>query len=57
MSGVSEALVATAFGLLVALPAVAVNNVFGRWLKTIVARSEAVGHALVSYLKTERPAS
>jgi len=67
MSGVSEALVATAVGLLVALPAVAVNNVFGRWLKTIVARGECVGHALASHLKSagadepaalaERPAS
>jgi biopolymer transport protein ExbB len=52
MSGVSEALVATAVGLLVALPAVAVNNVFGRWLKTIIARGEVVGHALSSHLKT-----
>ena len=52
MSGVSEALVATAVGLLVALPAVAVNNVFGRWLKTIIARGECVGHALASHLKT-----
>jgi biopolymer transport protein ExbB len=55
MSGVSEALVATAVGLLVALPAVAVNNVFGRWLKTIVARGECVGHALASLLKTVVP--
>jgi biopolymer transport protein ExbB/TolQ len=52
MSGISEALVATAVGLLVALPAVAVYNVFGRWLKTIVARGECLGHALASHLKT-----
>jgi biopolymer transport protein ExbB len=55
MSGVSQALVATAVGLLVALPAVAVNNVFGRWLKTIIARGECVGHALASHLKTVSP--
>ncbi len=55
MSGISEALVATAVGLLVALPAVAVYNIFGRWLKTIVARSECVGHALASHLKTVTP--
>ena len=30
----------------------AVYNVFGRWLKTIVARGECVGHALSSHLKT-----
>jgi biopolymer transport protein ExbB/TolQ len=52
MSGISEALVATAVGLLVALPAVAVYNLFGRWVKTIVARGECIGHALASHLKT-----
>jgi biopolymer transport protein ExbB/TolQ len=56
MTGVSEALVATAVGLLVALPAVAVFNVFGRWLKTIIARSESLGHALASHLKSAAPA-
>lgn len=52
MTGISEALVATAMGLLVALPAVAAYNTFGRWLKTVIARSEAVGYALTSYLKS-----
>jgi biopolymer transport protein ExbB len=52
MTGISQALVATAVGLLVALPAVAAYNVFGRWLKTIVARGECIGHALSSHLKT-----
>ncbi|HET6283785.1 MAG TPA: MotA/TolQ/ExbB proton channel family protein [Polyangia bacterium] len=56
MTGVSEALVATAVGLLVALPAVAMFNVFGRWLKTIIARSESLGHALASHLKSVTPA-
>jgi biopolymer transport protein ExbB len=55
MSGVSESLVATAVGLLVALPAVAVYNIFGRWLRTIVARSECLGHALASHLKSVLP--
>lgn len=50
MHGISEALVATAVGLLVALPAVAAFNAFSRWLKTIVARSEALGLALESHL-------
>jgi biopolymer transport protein ExbB len=53
MGGISEALVATAVGLLVALPAVAVYNVFARWLKTIAARGEALGHALQSHLKAD----
>ena len=39
----------------VALPAVAVYNIFGRWLKTIVARSECIGHALASHLKSVFP--
>jgi biopolymer transport protein ExbB/TolQ len=52
MTGISQALVATAVGLLVALPAVAVYNLFTRWLKTIVAHGECVGHALASHLKT-----
>lgn len=50
MGGISEALVATAVGLLVALPAVAAFNAFGRWLKTVVSRSEALALALESYL-------
>jgi len=52
MAGISEALVATALGLMVAIPAVAVYNGFGRWLKTIIARSEVIGYALASHLKT-----
>lgn len=55
MHGISEALVATAVGLLVALPAVAVFNAFGRWLKTIIGRSEALGHALAAHLKALPP--
>lgn len=50
MSGISEALVATAVGLLVALPAVAAFNAFGRWLKTTTARAEALALALESHL-------
>lgn len=55
MAGISEALVATAVGLLVALPAVATYNAFGRWLKTIIARAESLGHALSSHLKSLPP--
>ena len=42
---------ATGVGLLVALPAVAMFNVFGRWLKTIVARGEVLGDALAAHLE------
>jgi biopolymer transport protein ExbB len=51
MSGISEALVATAVGLLVALPAVVGNNFFVRWLKTITARGEVLGHSIAAHLK------
>lgn len=55
MAGISEALVATAVGLLVALPAVAVGNAFNRWTKTIMARGEALGLALASHLTSMPP--
>ena len=48
MAGVSEALVATAAGLAVAIPAVVAYNGFTRWLKSITARTTALGHALVA---------
>jgi biopolymer transport protein ExbB len=51
MGGISEALVATAVGIFVAIPAVVAFNGFNRWLKTITARTNAMGHALVAHLK------
>src|SRR5712692_3777938 len=54
MTGISEALVATAVGLAVAIPAVVSFNAFTRWLKNITARTNALGHALVGYLRGER---
>jgi biopolymer transport protein ExbB/TolQ len=42
MVGISEALIATAFGLFVAIPAVVAFNVFSRKLKSIVVKSEAL---------------
>jgi biopolymer transport protein ExbB len=40
MSGISEALVATALGLFVAIPAVAAYNYFVRYIKKIIVSSE-----------------
>jgi biopolymer transport protein ExbB len=57
MTGISEALVATAVGLAVAIPAVVSFNAFNRWLKNITARTNALGHALVGYLRAERERS
>jgi biopolymer transport protein ExbB len=53
MTGISEALVATAIGLAVAIPAVVAFNGFNRWLKTITARTQALGHALVGHLRAQ----
>src|SRR5690606_35388603 len=47
MAGISEALVATAVGIFVAIPAVVAFNGYNRWLKTIVARTNALGHAVI----------
>jgi len=53
MTGISEALVATAVGLAVAIPAVVAFNAFNRWLKTMTARTETLGHALVGQLRAQ----
>jgi biopolymer transport protein ExbB len=53
MAGISEALVATAVGLAVAIPAVVAFNLFTRALKTITAQTNALGHSLIAFLKTE----
>jgi len=51
MAGISEALVATAVGLAVAIPAVVGYNILTRSLKTITSRTTALGHALVGHLR------
>jgi biopolymer transport protein ExbB len=53
MAGISEALVATAVGLAVAIPAVVAFNIFNRQLKTLTSRTTALGHALVGSLRAE----
>jgi biopolymer transport protein ExbB/TolQ len=55
MAGISEALVATAVGLAVAIPAVVAFNVFNRQLKTLTSRTEALGYALVGHLRAVEP--
>jgi len=52
MAGISEALVATAVGLAVAIPAVVAYNGYTRWLKNLTARTQAMGHALVAHART-----
>jgi biopolymer transport protein ExbB len=50
--GISEALIATAIGLMVALPAVAAFNYFQRRIKTRVVSAEAIGGELVAELQS-----
>jgi biopolymer transport protein ExbB len=52
MSGVSEALVATAVGLAVAIPAVVGFNVFTRALRNLTARTQSLGYALLATLRS-----
>lgn len=54
MAEIGEALIATAIGLFVALPAVALFNVFSRQITTRIARAEALGRELLSFAKDER---
>ena len=54
MSEIGEALTATAVGLLVALPAVALFNFYQRQIGTRIARAEALGREMLSYVKDDR---
>ena len=54
MAEIGEALVATAIGLLVAIPAVAFFNLFMRLIKARLARGEALGADVLAHLKSTR---
>jgi biopolymer transport protein ExbB len=51
MARISEALVATAIGILIAIPAVAAFNAFQRVVRGTLANTEALGHLLLAHLK------
>jgi biopolymer transport protein ExbB len=53
MSNIAEALVATAVGLLVAIPAVFAFNTFQRLVKTTLANTDALAHILLAHLRAE----
>jgi biopolymer transport protein ExbB len=53
MTEVGEALVATAVGLLVALPAVAFFNLFQRVIAARLGRAQALSHEVVAFLELE----
>ena len=56
MGAIAEALVATAIGLIVAIPAVAAFNYFQRRIRGTLANSEALTHILLAYAKGEAAA-
>ena len=56
MSGIAEALVATAIGLAVAIPAVVAFNYFQRLIKSRVAGTEALSAVLLAHLAAGTPA-
>jgi biopolymer transport protein ExbB len=51
MRNIAEALVATAVGLIVAIPAVFAFNTFQRIVKTTLSNTDALGHVLLAHLK------
>jgi biopolymer transport protein ExbB len=55
MGAISEALVATAIGLAVAIPAVAAFNYFQRRVRSTLGNAEALEHILLSHLKGVPP--
>ncbi|HEY7724904.1 MAG TPA: MotA/TolQ/ExbB proton channel family protein [Anaeromyxobacteraceae bacterium] len=51
MAGIADALVATAVGLFVAIPAVVMFNLYQRWLRRAAQRSAVLGHAAAAHLE------
>jgi biopolymer transport protein ExbB len=56
MRNIAEALVATAVGLLVAIPAVFAFNTFQRIVKVTLSNTDALGHVLLAHLKARSDA-
>ena len=55
LAEIGEALIATAVGILVALPAIAFFNLFHRTIKARLGQSDALRHEVLAYLKAEAP--
>ncbi len=53
MSGISEALVATAVGLMVAIPAVVAYNYLSRQVKSVMSRSDALNEQVMLRLRAD----
>ena len=54
MAGISSALIATAFGILVAIPAVVANNFFLTRLGEIQTNTDSLSRILLAYLKQDK---
>jgi biopolymer transport protein ExbB/TolQ len=54
MAGVFEALVATAFGLFVAIPAVIAFNVFQRRVRQVLAQTDSLAHQVLASIRYDR---
>jgi biopolymer transport protein ExbB len=53
MAGISEALVATAVGLMVAIPAVLAFNYYMRRVRGMVANADSIAHTILAELRAE----
>ena len=54
MQGLSEALIATAVGLLVAIPCVIAYNILQKQIKDILSQTDSMTHALLAQIKSEK---
>ncbi len=54
MGGVFEALIATAFGLFVAIPAVLAYNIFQRKVRETLAQTDSLAHQILATMRSER---
>jgi biopolymer transport protein ExbB len=54
MAGIAEALVATAVGLLVALPAVVAFNIFQGRIRRTMGRVDAIAHLILTGVRDEQ---
>ncbi len=52
MAGISEALVATAIGLLVAIPAVIAYNYFNKKVREFAAKAETIERMILAHLRS-----
>ena len=55
MAGISEALVSTAIGLMVAIPAVIAFNFFQRRVRAHVTNADTLAHVILAELRAENP--